>query len=158
MSNCDEAMTKHFDGGRAAIVGLINKVEVTAADIKKLRRDILGETAVGREEAEALFALERTGNVKCADWTAFFVEAITDHVVWQVRPTGVVNTPQAEWLIGQVDSVKSMNALAVLVNVMAEAQRVPMWLAAAARGRVTAGWPGVSEALATARQELAQAA
>ena len=39
------------------------------------------------EEAEALFALECASNVKCSEWTAFFVEVITDHVVWQARPT-----------------------------------------------------------------------
>ena len=158
MSNCDEAMTRHFDGGRAAITGLINKAEVTSADINRLRREFIGDNTISRDEAEALFALERAGNAKCSGWTAFFVEATTDYIVWQSRPTGVVNTPQAEWLIGQVDRARSVTALAVLVNVLAEAHRVPMWLAAAARGRANAGWPGVNEALETARMELAQAA
>ncbi len=158
MSNCDEAMTKHFDGCRAAIVGLMGKGEVTRDDVANLRRRVLGDNAVTRDEAEALFALECAHLPKCQEWTAFLVEAITDHVVWQARPTGVVNTPQAEWLLAQVDRARSVTSLAVLVNVLAEAHRVPMWLAAAARGRANAGWPGVREALEAARLEMAQAA
>lgn len=158
MSNCDAAMTIHFDGSRAAIVGLMGKGAVDREDVANLRRKVLGENAVTRDEAEALFAIECAQMHKCPEWTAFLVEAITDHVVWQARPTGVVNTPQAEWLIAQVDRAKSVNALAVLVNVLAEAHRVPMWLAAAARGRANAGWPGVREALDAARLEVAQAA
>ena len=158
MSNCDQAMTNHFDGSRAAIVSLMNKPALTAADVANLRRTVLGDNAVTRDEAEALFALECAPVQKCPEWTAFLVEAVTDHVVWQARPTGVVNTPQAEWLVAQVDRAKSVNALAVLVNVLAEAHRVPMWLGAAARGRANAGWPGVREALEAARLEMAQAA
>lgn len=158
MSNCDEFMTKHFDGGRAAIADLMSRREVTRADINMLRRQYLGCGSIGRDEAEALFALECTNNAKCAEWTAFFVEAITDHIVWQVRPTGVVNTPQAEWLLAQVDRARSVTSLAVLVNVLAEAHRVPIWLAAAAKGRANVGWAGVREALEAARLELAEAA
>lgn len=151
-------MTRHFDGSRAAITTLITQAQVTREDINMLRREVLDGNCVNRDEAEALFALECAPNAKCAEWTAFFVEAITDHIVWQTRPTGVVNTPQGEWLLAQVDRARSVNALAVLVNVLAEAHRVPMWLAAAARGRASADWPGVSEALASARSELANAA
>ena len=158
MCNCDETMSKHFDGARSGIAALLRKSEINAGDVRALRRQVLGDNAIGRDEAEALFALECAPSAKCAEWTEFFVEAITDHVVWQSRPTGVVNTPQAEWLVAQVDGAKSVAALAVLVNVLAEAHRVPMWLAAAARGRANAGWSGVSEALEAARLEVAQAA
>ncbi len=158
MCTCDDKMAQHFDGGRAAIMDLAGKGDVTAADVQKLRREVFANGSVSRDEAEAMFDLDRTANTKCTEWTAFFVEAITDHVVWQARPTGVVNTPQAEWLVAQVDRSKSVAALAVLVNILAEAHRVPMWLPAAARGRANAGWPGVREALDAARLELAQAA
>jgi hypothetical protein len=84
------------------------------------------------------------------EWTEFFVEMITDHVVWQARPTGVVSDAQAEWLVKRADGCKTVEALAALVNVLAEAHRVPEWFVAAVRARASGGWPGVEEALRTA--------
>ena len=49
--------------------------------------------------------LDRAAPVKCPEWTAFFVEAVTDHVVWQSRPSGVVNEAQGEWLIARADAL-----------------------------------------------------
>ncbi|MDF2114879.1 hypothetical protein PY365_04800 [Roseiarcaceae bacterium H3SJ34-1] len=137
----------HLDRGCAAIAALMPGGEVTPEDVARLRRTVFAQASVGRAEAEALFAIERSAVPKCKEWTAFFVEAITDHIVWQVRPTGVVNTPQAEWLIQQADQTRSLNAFAALVNVLAEAHRVPGWLPAAVKGRAGAGWPGLSDAL-----------
>ena len=67
-------------------------------------------------------------------------------MVWQARPTGVVSDEQAEWLLGRTDECQSLEALAALVNVLAEAHRAPQWFVAAVRAR-GAGWPGVKEAL-----------
>jgi len=146
------AFGEHLDRGRNAVVSLANVTQITSEDVVRLRRLIFSQTGVGRDEAEALFHLERSGIPKCREWTALFVEAITDHIVWQVRPTGVVNTPQAEWLIQQADRTRTLNAFAVLVNVLAEAHRVPAWLPAAVKGRAAAGWQGVSEALTQAER------
>ena len=76
-------------------------------------------------------------------------------MVWQIRPTGIVNEAQGEWLIMQADRTKTLNALAVLVNVMAEAHRTPLWFRAAVRARVSKEWPGAAEALAAADAEEA---
>ena len=76
---------------------------------------------------------------------------ITDHVVWQSRPSGVVSEEQAEWLIERADACASVNALAALVNVLSEAHRAPRWFLAAVRARAKRGWPGVDAALAAAR-------
>jgi hypothetical protein len=142
------AMT--MDRGRSAIVAAMRRSEVGAADVIMLRREVFADGAVSRDEADALFALERAATPKCPEWTAFFVEAITDHVVWQARPTGVVNEAQGEWLLTRADDAASVNALAVLVNVMAEAHRVPLWFLAAVRARATRGWTGVDKARALA--------
>ena len=53
--------------------------------------------------------------------------AITDRVVWESRPTGVLSDAQAKWLIERCDSCASVNALAALVNVLGEAHRAPRW-------------------------------
>lgn len=153
MANGNVEIAHVFDCARSEIMRLAGQSRVTAVDLGILRAMLSDGKGIAREEAEALFALERSRVHKCAEWTDFFVEAITDHVVWQARPTGVVSTPQAEWLIGEVDRAASINALAILVNVLGEAHRVPAWLPAAARGRASAGWAGVNEALAAARAE-----
>lgn len=151
-----EAAARHMDAGRAAIMEILQRGVLLPEDVHFLRRDVFAGVSVTREEAEALFAIERSGMGTCPEWIEFFVEAITDHVVWQVRPTGVVNAPQAEWLIEQVDRTKTITALAILINILAEAHRVPQWLPAAARGRAAAGWPGVDAALGAMRREQGQ--
>jgi hypothetical protein len=129
------ANTRDLDRGRRAVVDLMRAAEVTAADVAELRRVTLARGFVSRDEAEALFSLEGAPVPKCEDWTAFFVEAITTHVVWEARPTGVVNEAQGEWLIHWADRASSLNGLAVLVNVLAEAHRVPLWFLAVVRSR-----------------------
>ena len=146
-----------FDRGRAALAALLRKGEVTAHDICDLR-EILGEGALSRDEANLLFAIERAPSLKGVHWTEFFVEAVTDHVVWQIRPTGVVNESQGEWLIQSVDEAKTLNAFAALVNVMAEAHRVPLWFLAAVQARAARGWPGAEVAVRAANAEIRMAA
>jgi hypothetical protein len=146
-----------LDSRRVAVVALSRRTQpLNAADVAALRRDIFADGVINRDEAIALFALERANFAKCAEWTQFFVEAVTDHVVWQSRPTGVVNAEQAEWLIAESDVTNSINAFAVLVNVLAEAHRLPQWFLAAVRARA-ARVPGVLEALEQGGCEYDQA-
>ncbi len=76
-------------------------------------------------------------------WVEFFVETVTDHVVWDIRPTGVVDEKHAQWLIAKVDISRSASSFAVLVNILDQAHRVPRWFGAAVRARATAGWPSL---------------
>jgi hypothetical protein len=119
-----------------------------AIDQRNGTRRLDGE--VSREAADELFAVEGSSVEKCPEWTEFFVEMITEHVVWQSRPTGVVNEAKAERLIARADECMSIDALAALVNVLAEAHRAPPWFLAAVRARASRGWPGVNEALQAA--------
>lgn len=155
MTNANVNVVDYLDRGRAAIMSVMNRGRVTASDVNFLRRQIFADDIISADEAEALFALERSASEKAAEWTPFFVEAITSYVVWQMRPTGIVNESQGEWLIRKVDEARTLNALAALVNVMAEAHRVPLWFHAAAKARATRDWPGASEALAAAEAEAA---
>ncbi len=153
MTNANVNVVDYLDRGRAAIVSVMNRGCVTASDVNFLRRQIFADDIISADEAEALFRLERTVSDKAPEWTPFFVEAITSYVVWQLRPTGIVNEAQGEWLIRNVDEARTLNALAALVNVMAEAHRVPLWFHAAAKARATREWPGAADALAAAEAE-----
>jgi hypothetical protein len=133
--------------GLEAIRALKARGAVWDCDIDLVRRGVLAGRPVTRAEADALFDVERANIEKCEGWTCFLVEAITDHLVWEARPTGIVDEEKAEWLLDHVDRAASLNGLAVLVNVLAEAHKAPLWLVSAARARAARGWPGVAEAL-----------
>lgn len=148
--NMSKPMAFAVDRSRTIISSLIHGGRVSGLDIAWLRREVFGEGEVSRDAAEELFAVERSDIAKAPEWTEFFVELICEHVIWQSRPTGVINEEQAEWLIQQADQAMSVDALAVLVNVLAEAHRVPQWFLAAVRARAARGWPGVDEALRAA--------
>ena len=137
-----------MDVRRAALMGALARGRICAADVAHLRRDLFSDGIVTRDEADALFAVECAAIWKCPEWTSFFVEAITAHVVWQSRPTGVVNEGQGEWLIAQCDRAASLNALAALVNVLGEAHRAPGWFVSAVRARGAKKWAGVEAAFA----------
>jgi hypothetical protein len=111
--------------------------KVTAQDVAWLRREIFAEGEVTREAAEELFAVARAGLDNASEWTELFVELITDHVVWQSRPTGVVSDEEAQWLIDRADACQSVEALATLVNVLAEAHRAPQWFVTAVKARAS---------------------
>jgi hypothetical protein len=104
--------------------------------------------------AEALFDLDRDYRPAGEDWRTFFVEMITDYVVWQARPTGTVTCQMADWLSAQADRCQTLNAFALLVNVLVEAERVPVSMPGAVRERAAA-WPCVPEALRAAQSDAA---
>ena len=137
---------ERLDAARTTIQGLIAAARVDTADVCRLR-SILGDApGLSAAEVETLFELERVATAKCAEWVAFLVDCVTDYIVWQQRPTGVVTSAQAEWLLAQADACRSVGAFAALVNILAEAHRVPAWLPAAIRGRA-AQWPDLAGAL-----------
>ena len=135
---------------RSIISAMILGRKVTAMDVAWLRREVFADGSVSREAADELFEVERAGVAQTPEWTELFVEMITEHVVWQSLPTGVVDETQADWLIARADSCASVNALAALVNVLGEAHRVPRWFLDAVRARAGQNWSGVGAALAGA--------
>ncbi len=138
------------DRSRTIISAMIHGRKVSAMDVAWLRREVFAEGWVSREAADELFAVERAGLANAPEWTEFFVEKIAEYVVWQARPSGIVNDDQADWLIARADECASVNALAALVAVLAEAHRAPAWFVAAVRARAARGWPGVEAALTAA--------
>jgi hypothetical protein len=131
----------YFDAGRVAIQALLDSSKLSAEDLNLLRRDILKDGLYTAEEIAALFALERQIVDKPPQWPDFFVDAVTSYVLWQLRPTGIINEGQAEWLISQSDQIRSPNCLALLVNVAHEAHRVPLWFKTAVASRIKRDLP-----------------
>ncbi|MDE2363379.1 MAG: hypothetical protein KGM42_11935 [Hyphomicrobiales bacterium] len=139
---------EEMDYRRAALVAIERLKELNAQAVRRLRYDLFRGDALTRDEADALFDIERAISMDCPDWSEFFIDTIVDYLLWQQRPSGVLNEAKAEWLIAQVDRTKTLPAFAILVAALQEAERVPGWFAAAVRGRAVKGWAGVEIARA----------
>jgi hypothetical protein len=139
-------MCVSIDRSRTIISAMVLSRRVTAQDVGWLRREVFADGDVSREAAEELFSVARARMNNAPEWTKLFVELITDHVLWQRRPTGAVSEEDAEWLLAEADECQSLEVLAALVNVLAEAHRVPHWFLAAVRARASS-WPAVEAAL-----------
>jgi hypothetical protein len=134
------------DERRSVIAGLTQAGKnLTSAEVRQLRRALFEDDGVSRDEACALFDLDRAQNACCAEWTEFFVGCLTDHVVWQARPTGIIKTEQADWLLREAEDAPSLAAFALLANVLAEVERAPLALIDAVLARLET--PAVRAAL-----------
>jgi hypothetical protein len=149
MSQFESLSAVAHEAPRSSLAALASRPTLTEEDVHKLRRRVLRFGLVTRAEAEALFEIDAAPSVKCEAWTALFVEAITDHVVWQSRPTGVLSPEQADWLLSRVDRAQTLTRLALLVNILAEAHSVPRDFLTAVKTRA-AQWPGVEKLVAAA--------
>jgi hypothetical protein len=126
---------------RGLIASLAANAEVmTPAKVRQLRRALYEDEVLGRPEAEALFALERAQKGRASrDWIRFFVEALTDHLVWRARPESMIDQERARWLIAEADRDLSPAVYALLAHVLAEAACAPAWFVEAVRERGEAG-------------------
>ena len=125
-----------LDRRRLALVSIEREGEIDADLVRRLRYDLFRGDALTQDEAAALFSIERNVRPDCPEWREFFVDVIVDFLLWQQRPSGVLNEAQAEWLVGQADAARTLTAFATLVAALEEAHRTPGWFAAAVRGRV----------------------
>ena len=135
---------------RVAIADLERANFIDVHTVNRLRRDVFADGIVERHDVEALFAVERRGVATCPEWRDFFIEAAVDHLLWQCRPSGVLNEEQAAWLLAQADRTRTLSAFAILIAVLDDAQRTPRWFAPAVRGRALKGWPGLEDAMQAA--------
>jgi hypothetical protein len=122
---------------RGLIADLARTGEImTKAKVRQLRRALYEDEVLGRADAEALFALERVQQGRaCREWTRFFVEALTDHLVWRARPEKALDQESALWLLAEADRGLSPAVYALLAHVLAEAARAPAWFVEAVRAR-----------------------
>ena len=117
---------------------------LSVESVTSFHRHLFVDCSLDQHEATSLFDLERAALTQSDAWTAFFVQAVTDYVVWGARPTGRLSEEQAQWLIARVDETRTPASFAILVNVLDETTQVPAWFEPAVRARAIAGWPGLS--------------
>jgi hypothetical protein len=135
-----------IDRSRTIISAMILGRRVSGQDVIWLRREVFAGREVTQEAADELFAVARAGMDNAPEWKEFFVEMITEYVVRQPEPAGVVSEERAAWLLARVDECNSVEALAALINVVAEARSLPQWFLAGVKERAAAGWPSAQAA------------
>ena len=102
-------------------------------DVLKLRRALLDDAQISIDDADALFALDDACPVKDPAWADFFVEALTDFAVHQMKPEGYIVAEKATWLMSKLGfegRLRSHIELELLVAVIEAARWSPPSLAA----------------------------
>ena len=67
---------------------IMRRGSIGHADIRTLRRVFYEDGIVSSDEAELLLKLNDACRVQHPDWADFFVEALTDYLVYQESPAG----------------------------------------------------------------------
>ncbi|WP_083649405.1 hypothetical protein [Salaquimonas pukyongi] len=113
--------------------------EISASDVRRLRREMFRDGIVSQLEADAVFAFNDAIAVKCDEWNEFFVEALTDYTVMQAEPRGYVSNANAQWLANRISHdgvVDSASELELLVRVLAKSTQCPPALAGFALAQI----------------------
>lgn len=144
----------------ATAAAVARRKRIDADDVLALRRYTFGDGHVSRQEADALFHLDGSTTEKCAEWTAFFLEAIVDYIVHQEKPSGYVSDDNALWLVEHVARdglVRGDTELELLIRVLERSMRSPEHLVAFALKQVAlavAGNPEKPAAISEGEVEL----
>ncbi|MFQ5380789.1 MAG: hypothetical protein ACE5EF_04070 [Dehalococcoidia bacterium] len=106
---------------------------IDADDVLALRREVFEDGGVSREEARAVFELNRACAEKDESWLDFFVDELTYYFIYQAPPRGYMSEENARFLIDEVtrDGRKLGAAeLQLVVNVIDRAHHCPETLVA----------------------------
>jgi hypothetical protein len=102
---------------------------IDAKEVETLRKELYADGVIDHQEADFLFALSDATSGKDNDpgWQALFVEALSDYVLKDEVSPGVLDDKEATYLIRKIqgDKVVDANELALLVNIIANAQGTP---------------------------------
>lgn len=110
---------------------IIRRGSILESDVLKFRRVFYEDGIVSAEEAALLFKINDACTVSPSAWADFFVEAVTDYIVYQAQPQGYVTADNAHWLIERVSHDKKIDSkteLDLVVNVLEKARWAPISL------------------------------
>lgn len=110
---------------------ILKRGRIDSSDIRALRRVFYEDGIVTAAEAERIFELNDACTPHTLEWSDFFVESITDYMVFQEAPQGYLNLTKALWLIDRVSHdgrVASKSEMALLINILDKARWSPVSL------------------------------
>ena len=117
----------------SALAAMARKSNLNADDVLALRREVFQDGVVDRSEAEALFAIDRSVKNKVVEWSGFFIEAVTDYLVFAEAPKGYISQDNANWLIRAISQdgiVDKAGEFEILMRCMEKADSMPAALSA----------------------------
>lgn len=129
-------MSMHF---RALAEQAMADGAISADDIVVLRREGWSDGAIDADKADTIFALNDQLTQGSAEWSDFFVEALSEYIVHSLEPRGYVDHAQADWLIARLDKngrLDSMTELELVAKVLETAIAVPESLKAYALDQI----------------------
>jgi hypothetical protein len=111
---------------RTFVDTVLDNKAITSDDVCRLRREVLADGILCREEADVLIALDRAVPQAGQDFRDFVVASVVDFAVWTSRPTGYVDRDTARWLATSLScgSGPTPTALRIGFEVVKEAQQV----------------------------------
>lgn len=101
------------------------------ADVTAFRGAFYADGIVDAAEADLIFNLNRQIAHKPESWNEFFVEALTDFVVYQHQPAGYLTSGNADWLIERMSTnghIDTRLEIELLVAIMEKARWSPVSL------------------------------
>ncbi len=110
---------------------IIARGSIKDSDVLAFRKIFYEDGVTSAEESDILFKLNDACKVSDPSWAAFFIEAITDFIVFQAQPQGYVTADNAHWFIDRVSAdgkVDSKTELELVVNVLEKARWAPVSL------------------------------
>ncbi|MGI9482502.1 MAG: hypothetical protein ACR2OR_09115 [Hyphomicrobiales bacterium] len=110
------------------IVDLACTGAVAPSHVRELRRTMYADGSITKAEANELFFLNKSCEEVCPEWVEFFAEAMTDYLVYQMKPYGYVAEDNVKWLFSHLTENGSGHTLAVLemmVRVVEAALMIP---------------------------------
>lgn len=121
------------------LADLVRKNRIDEDDVALLRRTVFSDGIVNSEEATSLLALNQSCQQKSEAWDTFFVEALSDYLVFQSEPRGYVSQANADAIMKAIyadEIICHRTELELLLNVLQKATSVPSSLAAFALRQV----------------------
>jgi len=103
---------------------ILAKGRIEAADVLMLRRRVFLKGVVTPADAEMVFVLnDRLQGATDESWPPFFVEALTDYIVFQAQPRGYISEDNADWLIARVSRAGHVDTVAELELLVSALER-----------------------------------
>lgn len=110
---------------------ILARGSINVSDIVRFRRVLYEDGVISSGEAELLFKINEGCALKDAAWSDFFIEAITDYIVYQERPQGYLTATNGHWLIDRISQdgiIATKTALDLVINVLDKARWTPVSL------------------------------
>lgn len=122
-----------------AVDEIVRRGSIRDVDVLRLKSSYHCDGIITTAEAEALLRINQACLIQDAAWPDFFVEALTDYIVYQVLPEGYVTSEGAEWLLTRVvknGNVARKTELDLIVNVLDKSRWSPVSLSRVALQQV----------------------